>query len=225
MRASRVRRPAFFRTGRRSGSNLISARAIPCEMAPAWPLVPPPNTFTLTSNLRCRLVMRSGARAAISRTLRPRYASVSLSLITTRPSPGWMRTRATAFLRRPVPRWKMSANLELSLGIEGERLRLLCLVPMLGTGVNAKTGEHIRAQRVVLQHPFHRIHEREGGDDLLGLLQGAPAEADGVAAVVRVFLGAELRAGDLDLGGVDHHDVIAAVQVRRVRRLVLAAQY
>src|SRR5487761_912375 len=159
------------------------------------------------SNLRCMLVMRSGARAAISRTLRPRYASVSLSLITTRPSPGWMRTRATAFLRRPVPRWKMSANLDVSLGVEGERPRLLSLAPMLGTCANAKAGERIRSQGVVLEHSLDGIHQREGGIDLLGLLQGAPAEAAGVAAVVRVFLGPKLGAGHFDLGGVDHHDV------------------
>src|SRR4029077_6785177 len=148
---SRVRRPAFFKAGRRSGSNLISARAMPCEMAPAWPLVPPPTTLTLMSNLRCVLVTRSGARAAISRTRRPRYAIVSFSLVPRRPSPGWMRTRATAFLRRPVPRVKTSANLEISLGVEGDDPRLLGLVPMLAPGVNAKSGEHVRPERVVLQ--------------------------------------------------------------------------
>src|ERR1700681_1376443 len=192
----------------------MSARAMPCEIAPAWPLVPPPTTLTLMSNLRWVLVTRSGASAAISRTRLPRYASVSLSLITTRPSPGWIRTRATAFLRRPVPRWKMSANLAVSLGVEGECLRLLSLVPMLGTPVNAKAGEHIRTQRVVLEHPFDGIHQREGGVDLLRLLQGAPAQAAGVAAVVGVFLGPQLGARHLDFGGIDHHHVVAAVQVR-----------
>src|ERR1700730_5875842 len=192
----------------------MSARAMPWEMAPAWPLVPPPTTLTLMSNLRWVLVPRSGASAAISRTRLPRYASVSLSLITTRPSPGWMRTRATAFLRRPVPRWKMSANLEVSLGVEGEGLRLLSLVPMLGTCVNAKAGEHIRAQRVVLEHPLDCVHQRLNCVHLLGLLQGAPAQAAGVAAVVRVFLGPELGAGHLDFGGIDDHHVVAAVQVR-----------
>src|SRR5260370_8219232 len=103
-----------------------------------------------------------------------------------------MRTRATAFLRRPVPRWKTSANLELSLGVEGERLRLLCLVPMLGTGVNAKTGEHIRAQRVVLQHPLDGVHQREGRVELLGLLLVAPAQAPGLPPLFPAFLPAHL---------------------------------
>src|SRR5438132_4847231 len=56
------------------------------------------------SNLRWVLVTRSGARAVISSTRRPRYARGSFSLTVTRPSPGCNRTRAIAFFRRPVPR-------------------------------------------------------------------------------------------------------------------------
>src|SRR6266851_6281430 len=164
----------------------MRARAMPCEIAPAWPLVPPPTTLTLMSNLRCVLVMRSGARAAISRTLRPRYARVSFSLMRTRPSPGWMRTRATAFLRRPVPLVNTSANLDVPLGVEGHDLRLLGLMPMLGTGVDAKSGEHIRTERVALQHPPHRVGQRERWIDLLRLFHRARAQAAGVAAVMRV---------------------------------------
>src|SRR6202040_2002182 len=114
-------------------------------------------------------------RAAISSTRRPRYASGSLSLTVILPSPGWMRTRAMAFLRRPVPRLNKSANLQVSLLVEGERLRLLCLVPMLGPGVDAKSGEHVRTQGVVLEHPPHRVGEREGRVDLLCTLVRAPA--------------------------------------------------
>src|SRR4029077_12966860 len=135
------------------------------------------------SSLRCVLVTRSGARAAISRTLRPRYASVSLSLIRTRPSPGWMRTRATAFLRRPVPLRKTSAKLDVPLGVEGDHLRLLGLVPVLGPGVNAKSRKHVRPERVVLEHAFHRIHERECRVQLLGTLKGPSAQAAGVTGV------------------------------------------
>src|SRR5450759_2163091 len=100
-----------------------------------------------------------------------------------------MRTRATAFLRRPVPLRKMSANLDVPLRVEGHCLRLLGLVPMLGTGVDAKAGEHIRSQRVVLPHPLDRVLQREGGVELLGLCQGATPKATRVAAVPRVLLG------------------------------------
>src|ERR1700675_3553424 len=97
--------------------------------------------------------------------------------MTTRPSPGWMRTRATAFLRRPGAPRNVSAHLQVSLLVEGQGLRLLCLVAMLGTGVDAKSGEHIRTECVVLQHSLHCVGEREGRADLLRALQGARPQA------------------------------------------------
>src|SRR5579864_1292667 len=134
---------------------------MPCAIAPACPLVPPPATLTLTSNLRCVLVMRSGARATSSSTRRPRNARGSFSLTVIRPSPGCSRTRATAFLRRPVPRLIVSANLDVPLLVERDRLRLLSGVSVVGAGVDPETREHVGAQRVVLQHPAHRVGDRE----------------------------------------------------------------
>src|ERR1700704_5957782 len=178
----------------------------------------------LMSNFRCVLVTRSGASAAISSTRRPRYASVSLSLITTRPSPGWMRTRATAFLRRPVPLRKASAKLDVPLGVEGDHLRPLGLVPMLGPGVDAKSGEHVRPERVVLQHPLHRVHEWESRVQVFRHLEAARAQAARVAGVAGVELAGQLGAADLGLGGIDDDHVIARVEMRRVGRLVLAPE-
>src|ERR1051326_5880165 len=145
----------------------MRARAMPCAMAPAWPLVPPPSTRTLMSNLRWVLVTRSGASAASSRTRRPRKASGSFSLTTTRPSPGWIRTRATAFFRRPVPRLNVSANPALSLLVEPERLRLLRRVTVVGPGVHPEPGQHVGAQRVALQHSPHGVGHGECRIDLL----------------------------------------------------------
>src|SRR5258708_5471156 len=200
----------------------MSARAIPCAMAPACPLVPPPATLTLTSNFRCVLVTRSGALAASSRTRRPRNASRSLSLTVILPSPGWIRTRATAFLRRPVPRLKVSAKIDVSPRVECDLLRLLGHVLVIGPGVDAKAGEHVSPQRVPLEHALHRVGDRKCRVELLGLAQRSPAEPAWVAAVVGVLLGGHLRAGDLHLGGVDHDHVVAGVQVWREGPLVLA---
>src|SRR5579864_4650631 len=202
----------------------MRARAMPWAMAPAWPLVPPPITLTVMSNLRCVPVTRSGARAAISRTRRPRYASGSFSFTVTRPSPGEMRTRAIAFFLRPVPRFSVSANLHVPLFVETQRLRLLRRVPVLRAGVHAKALQHIRAEGVALQHSLDRGGHREGRIDLLRLLQRPLAQTAGVSAVTRVLLGLHFGPGHLDLGRVDHHDVVAAVQVRREGRLVLATQ-
>ena len=95
---------------------------------------------------------------------------------------------------------------------------------VLRARVDAKALQHIRPERVSLQHAADRGRHREGRVHVLGLLHGPLAEAAGVTRVPRVFLVLELAAGDLHLGGVDHDDVVAAVQVRRVGRLVLATQ-
>src|SRR5690242_5510171 len=198
---------------------------MPCAIAPAWPLVPPPTTLIETSNLRCVPVTRSGASAAISSTRRPRYARGSLSLTVTRPSPGVSRTRAIAFLRRPVPRFGfVSANLQISFCVEGESLRSLSGVAVLRAGVDAKALEHVGAEGVALQHPADRGRDRERRVELLSLLQAALAQAAGVARVARVLLGLHLGARHLDLGGVDDDHMVPGVQVRGVRGLVLATQ-
>src|ERR1700730_10787353 len=181
-------------------------------------------TLTLMSNLRCVLVTRNGASAAISRTRRPRYASGSFSLTVIRPSPGWMRTRAMAFLRRPVPRLNVSANLDVPSRIERDDLRLRRDVAMVGSGVNAESLEHVGAQSVALQHSSHRIRDRERGINLLRPPQRPLAKPSGIARVPGVLLPCELGAADLDLGRVDYNDVVASVQVRRERGLVLAPQ-
>src|SRR5215203_1258190 len=48
-RGSRVRNPPRLRTGRRSGSKLVSALEMPWRTAPAWPDRPPPDTVHTTS--------------------------------------------------------------------------------------------------------------------------------------------------------------------------------
>src|SRR5205085_7002879 len=49
--ASRVKNPRRLSSLRSSGSISVSARAIPCRNAPAWPPIPPPCTLTRTSTV------------------------------------------------------------------------------------------------------------------------------------------------------------------------------
>src|SRR5437879_7495443 len=135
-----------------------------------------------------------------------------------------MRTLAIAFLRRPVPRLKISAKLDVPSRIECDDLRLLCHVAVVGTGVDAKSLQHVGAWRVPLQHAADGVGHGERRVEILRPLKGALAQASGVAGVRRVFLAQELAAADLDLGGVDHDHMVAGVQVRGERGLVLAAQ-
>src|ERR1700737_1860197 len=176
---------------------------MPCAMAPACPLVPPPATLMLMSNFRCVPVTRRGASAAISSTRRPRYASGSLSLTVTRPSPGCKRTRAIAFFRRPVPRFSSSANLHVSFCVERDRLRFLRLVTVVRPRDDPKALQHIGSQGVPLQHSTHGGHDRERGINVLRALQRSGAKAARISRVARVQLGLGLGPGDLHLGGVN----------------------
>src|SRR6266851_2729 len=149
-----------------------------------------------------------------------------------RPSPGCKRTRAIAFLRRPVPRLNVSANLDVPSGIERDDLRLLRDVPVVGPRVDAKSFQHVGAQRVSLQHPAHRVGDRERRVDLLRLLQRALAQTAGVAGIqVRGERGLVLAAQDLGhtarkaaehlVRGVDHKPITLQIRGFRRPRLLL----
>src|SRR5712692_1358826 len=135
-----------------------------------------------------------------------------------------MRTRATAFLRRPVPRLNVSANLDIPSRVESDRLRLLCLVAMVSPGINPKALEHVCTQRVALKHAAHGVCDREGRVALLLVLQRPRAQAARIPRVAGVLLGPELAASDFDLGRVDDDHVVARVEVGRECGLVLAAE-
>jgi len=105
-----------------------------------------------------------------------------------------------------------------------DRLRLLGLVLVIRAAIDFEFLEHLAAQLVLWKHPS------DGQlDDSLGPLVHhlgetgnlAPAGMMGVP-VVLLLLG--LLAGDPHLLGVDDHNIVAHVHVRRVRRLGLAHQ-
>src|SRR5215472_15691413 len=225
MRASRVSRPAFFSVGRSSSSSSISAREMPCAMAPACPETPPPSTLTLTSKRRSVSVSRSGCSTTCSRRRCPRYCIGLLWLIRIRPSPGWMRTRAIAVLRRPTALMSCSsANPDVPLLVEADAPGRLRLVLVLGARVHPQAPQHVRSQTVALQHAPNGISDRERRVELLLLPQGARAKAARIARKACVDLAVHLVAGHQHPRGVDDDHVVAGVQVRCVRRLVLAFQ-
>ncbi len=100
-----------------------------------------------------------------------------------------------------------------------------------GRNINDGCGStHLQFGDLPAGEPVARQHalDREP-DDLLGapvehLLQGARLEPAGVAGMAVVALVRELVAGHRDLLGIDDDDEVAGVDVRRVRRLALAAQ-
>src|SRR5574337_271558 len=102
-RASRVTNPALRSTGLSSASKSMRARVMPWRMPPRWPDSPPPWTLTRMSNAASLAVSSSGWRTIMIEVWRPKYSSTALPLIVIRPSPFFMKTRATEDLRRPVP--------------------------------------------------------------------------------------------------------------------------
>ena len=58
--ASLVKNPAFFKSPLNSASAFNKALDIPCLIAPACPVNPPPSTFTITSYLFSLLVKTNG---------------------------------------------------------------------------------------------------------------------------------------------------------------------
>src|SRR5579872_2803548 len=156
------------------------------------------------------------------------------------PAPGRKRTRATARLRRPVdwtsgfgisgwtsPSWSASPGSRGAPGgvRQGERAGLLGGVGMRRPGVDLQLRQLLSPERALWEHAAHRA-----AHELLGPL----AQEDGVARLrdgARVAgvapgegpLG--LVGGEHDLGGVDHDDVVAGVEVACEGRPVLAPQH
>src|SRR5688572_1183993 len=95
---------------------------------------------------------------------------------------------------------------------------------MLGAREHMQFLVHLAAERTLGEHALHREF-----DGALGVLHEQLAECDGLdtadrAGVVVIDLVIELVARDFDLLGVQHHDVIASVDMRAVDGLVLALE-
>src|SRR5256885_11283253 len=210
---------------RSSGSASTSARAIPCLTAPAWPLGPPPWTRTRTSKVPSTPATFSGASASSRCAARGKYSSIVRPLNQVVPSPGFRITRATDVLRLPVPRYcansligRPRSWLELQLG------RRLCLVRVLGAGVDLQLVDLGAREAVPREHALDRLAQHLGRPALELVAERPAAQAARVARVTVGHLVVELVAGDGDLLGVDDHHEDARVDVRGVLGLVLAAE-
>jgi len=133
--------------------------------------------------------------------------------------PGFKRIRATEVLRLPVAVMMNEGQ------ANGEDLRLLRSVGMLGAGVHAKLREHLTSEVVLRKHAAHgRAHDAIGVGRREQLVGRDRLDTAHVARVVGVDLLLALAAGQDDLLGVHDDDVVAGVGVGREGRLVLPAQ-
>ncbi len=84
--------------------------------------------------------------------------------------------------------------------------------------------EHAAAERILRQHALHGDLDHPLGMLAQELLERDRLDAADVAGVMVVDLVGELAAGDVDLPGIEHDDVVAHVHMRAVAWLVLALE-
>src|SRR5262245_26993939 len=163
---------------------------------------------------------------------RPKYSSRVRLLMWNFPSPAIRRTRAIDVFRRPVARCLPSCSaiasfLALRVASSADRshgLGPLGVMRMIGTRVNFE----LRCQRprktILRKHPADRQLDEPLRMTGAQRLRADRADAARETGVMMIDLVAFLLAGELDLGCVDDDHEVAAVYMRRERRLALPPQ-
>ena len=96
---------------------------------------------------------------------------------------------------------------------------------MLGAIVEVQSAHLVAAKRAARDHPLDGLFQDPLGEAALeDLVGGDLFQATDIAGVLVIDLVLQLAAGEAHLAGVDHHDMVAAIDVRGVARLMLAAQ-
>src|SRR2546426_7574322 len=128
--------------------------------------------------------------------------------------------------KRKIPR-PLPHPRRLFGGLQRKWLRLLAGVALqpLRVQINAKLSGAPRAQLVLRQHAEDGLAHNPIGPLRTNPLDGDFLQATGITAMMAVDLLLELVSRQPNLVGVDHHHVIAGIQIRRKRRLVLPNQY
>src|SRR5215472_2330919 len=102
---------------------------------------------------------------------------------------------------------------------------ILRLVRMLGAGIDPQIAELHAAERPTRDHALDGLlHHALGETSLEDLPRRALLDVTDIASVLVIDLLLPLTPGEHRLRRVDDDDVIAAIDVRRVGRKVLAAQ-
>src|SRR5712692_3231110 len=102
--------------------------------------------------------------------------------------------------------------------------RLLRRMRMAATRVDLELADHRVAERALGQHALHRALEHALGLRGMQLREIGLLDTAGESGMAVVDLALRLSSGDAQLRRVQHHNIIAGVDVRGVLGLVLAAQ-
>ena len=101
----------------------------------------------------------------------------------------------------------------------------MCSMRMLSTSVNEQLLVHLATKPVLRKHPFYSPFNdllRTTLDQILGDLNLLPTR---IATNVLVFLVLELVSGENHFLCIDYDNEVSAINVGRIIRFVLSAQY
>ena len=122
----------------------------------------------------------------------------------------------------------MASSAPCILGVQPGDVELgwvLRLVGMFRPGIDAQIAELLAAERPARDHTLHGLLQHPLGmlavENLLG---NAILDATGIAGMPVIDLVGSLVAGERHIAGVDHHDIVAAVEMGRVGWLMFAAK-
>ena len=95
---------------------------------------------------------------------------------------------------------------------------------MVGTFVHIEVTVKLSTEFVLRKHALHSVLDDADGVFLQHLSRSAEALASRIAGVVDINLVSHLLAGETDLLGIDHDDIVTTVEMRRIVSFRLAAQ-
>lgn len=95
---------------------------------------------------------------------------------------------------------------------------------MVRASVNLQLSQHLAPKSVFGKHPTNRVDDQIPRALLQKLIGSRRFEPPHVTAVAIVDLLVPLPAGESDLGGVDHYDVVSGIYMGRIDGLVLSPE-
>lgn len=95
---------------------------------------------------------------------------------------------------------------------------------MIRSGVDLELAAHLAAELVLGEHALHGTFDDGLGTTLAQRVEGFGLDAARIPGMAILDLALALARGDSHLLGVDDNNEIAAIDMRRVRGLVLAAE-
>lgn len=142
------------------------------------------------------------------------------------PVPGLIRTRATAVLRRPVPRKSevFVVALIVLYKLTFKRDWVLCFMRMFLGGEQFKSFHHLARELVLWKHAFNSVLKNEVRAFFEHVFDIDSVFVATVTGVEHIFFVGHFFTGKLNLVGINDDNVVAAINVRCVNRFATTSK-